>query len=436
MMLVRVAAAKVIVRVTCDGLSLNACLPEFSDKVAAEDQALLGELSYGTLRQYPALEKIMAVLLDKPLRQKDRDISALLACALYQLIHTRIPSHAVVNESVAACKALKRPWAKGLINAVLRRFIREREAFEQKLADEEEYIFAHPRWLIDAITHAWPADASAIMAANNGRAPMTLRVNQLQISRDDYLAKENSRAQSREASASATPFSAVGIQLSQAKPVAQIAGFDQGMVSVQDEAAQLAAVFLDVHAGQRVLDACCAPGGKTCHILESASELGELIAIDIDPQRLDKVQQNLDRLQLSMSLLSADVLATSSWWDGVLFDRILLDAPCSATGVIRRHPDIKLLRKPEDIAKLAELQHDMLLRLWPLLKPGGKLLYATCSILPQENDHVVARFISGPSDAQVQIIVTDAGRATEFGRQLFPQDNGHDGFYYALLEKG
>lgn len=431
-MLVRVAAAKVIARVTSEGVSLNSCLPEFSDKVSAQDQALLSELCYGTLRRYPAISKIINTLLDKPLKQKDRDILALLACALYQLIYTRIPSHAVVNESVAACKQLKRPWAKGLINALLRGFIRDQQTIEQDLANLPEYASAHPQWLIDVLNKAWPEEAKAIMAANNGRAPMTLRVNELRISRDEYLSTHCSGANGL---ATATKFSMAGVQLARAKAVNEIPGFDQGMVSVQDEAAQLAASLLDVQAGQRVLDACCAPGGKTCHILESASDVGEVIAIDIDAQRLDRVRENLNRLQLSVELLSADVADPDSWWDGQLFDRILLDAPCSATGVIRRHPDIKLLRKPEDIAKLAALQQAMLARLWPLLKVGGKLLYATCSILPQENDEVIEQFLSGVNNAQLYPVATDAGRSTNFGRQLFPQDGSHDGFYYSLLEK-
>ncbi len=431
-MLVRVAAAKVIERVTSEGLSLNSCLPQFSAQVSDQNQALLSELCYGTLRQYPAISKIIDTLLDKPLKKKDQAILALLACALYQLVHTRIPSHAVVNESVAACKQLKRPWAKGLINALLRGFIRDQHAIEQDLAKQPEYVSAHPQWLIDAFIKAWPGKAQTIMSANNGRAPMTLRVNALRISRNEYLSRHCSETGGI---TTATKFSTAGVQLARAKMVSEIPGFDQGMVSVQDEAAQLAASLLDVQAGQRVLDACCAPGGKTCHILESAPDVGKVIAIDIDAQRLDRVRENLDRLQLSVELLSADVADPASWWDGKAFDRILLDAPCSATGVVRRHPDIKLLRKPEDIAKLAALQQVMLAKLWPLLKVGGRLLYATCSILPEENDQVIEQFLRGVNNARLQQVATDAGHKTNFGRQLFPQEGGHDGFYYALLEK-
>ena len=434
-MLVRVAAAKVISTVICKGVSLNVCLPDFSERVSQQDQALLNELCYGTLRYYPSIKKVISQLLDKPLKKKDHEIVALMASALYQLSHTRIPGHAAVNESVAACKALQRPWAKGLVNALLRRFIREQSVIEQALASDAEYLFAHPQWLIEIIQAAWPEQAEAILDANNRRAPMTLRVNEALISRDNYLSRHCS-----DGSALATRFSGVGVRLLEAKPVTDVPGFDQGLVSVQDEAAQLAALLLDVQAGQRVLDACCAPGGKTCHILESAPELQGLVAVDIDPQRLERVRENLDRLQLfgaggNIDVVTADVAQIESWWDEILFDRILLDAPCSATGVIRRHPDIKLLRKPEDIDKLAQLQRTMLTKLWPLLRTGGQLLYATCSVLPQENDDVIEKFIASQDDVELLTVNTGAGCATNFGRQLFPQHDGHDGFYYSLLEK-
>tara|TARA_R110000787_G_scaffold78716_2_gene172090 strand:- start:5641 stop:6963 length:1323 start_codon:yes stop_codon:yes gene_type:complete len=429
-MLVRVAAARALARVIRDGLSLNVCLAEFAQKVPEKEQSLLSELCYGTLRQYPAILRIVARLLDKPLKEKDSEILALVACALYQLTDTRIPDHAVVNESVAACVKLKRPWAKGLTNAALRRFIRERHAIETVLADDPEYVFAHPNWLIEAVERAWPMQAREILTANNQRAPMTLRVNALRTTRGAYLSANFSQDTAR-----ATGYSDAGVQLRQPAPVTEVAGFSDGLVSVQDEAAQLAAVLLEVKAGHRVLDACCAPGGKTCHILEATPTLTELVAIDIDPQRLEKVRENLHRLKLKASLVAADVIDTDSWWDGALFDRVLLDAPCSASGVIRRHPDIKLLRKPEDIDKLAELQLAMLTRLWPLLNVGGKLLYATCSVLPAENDAVVERFMDSVDDAEVCPVATEAGSKTVFGRQLFPVVDGHDGFYYALLEK-
>jgi len=428
---VRVAAASVLLSVTRDGVSLNQCLPELAAQVAERDRPLLQELCYGTLRWYPRLNALLSELLEKPFRAKDRDIHVLLACALYQLMETRIPDHAAVNETVAALKKLKKPWAKGLVNGVLRRFIRERDSLDTQLADKGAYLHAHPKWLCKRIEQAWPQQAAAIFAANNHPGPMTLRVNQQRLSRDEYLAT----LQAANIAAKATPLSEDGVQLLKATGVDAIPGFAEGQLSVQDEAAQLAAQLLQLEPGQRVLDACCAPGGKTCHILEREPRLAELVALDIDDSRLERVRENFERLNVQASLVAADAAATVEWWDGQPFDRILLDAPCSATGVIRRHPDIKLLRKPDDIARLAELQAELLDALWPLLKSGGKLLYATCSILPEENDTSIAGFIARQSDVEVIDIAAEVGMQTPLGRQLLPVIDGHDGFYYALLAK-
>jgi len=428
---VRVAAAKVLLAVTRDGVSLNQCLPELMAQVTERDRPLLQELCYGTLRWYPRLNALLNELLEKPFRAKDRDIHVLLACALYQLMETRIPDHAAVNETVAAIKKLKKPWAKGLINGVLRRFIRERDSLNTQLVANSVYQHAHPKWLCKRIEQAWPEQAAAIFAANNHPGPMTLRVNRLRQSRTDYLGT----LQTASIEAKATALSEDGVQLVKAMGVDGIPGFAEGQLSVQDEAAQLAAQLLALESGQRVLDACCAPGGKTCHILEREPKLAELVALDIDDSRLGRVRENFERLSVQASLVAADAAATDEWWDGQQFDRILLDAPCSATGVIRRHPDIKLLRKPDDIARLAELQSELLDALWPLLKSGGKLLYATCSILPEENDASIAGFIARQSDAKVLNITAEIGMQTPLGRQLLPTIDGHDGFYYALLCK-
>jgi len=429
---VRVAAVKVLLAVTRDGVSLNQCLPELMAQVVERDRPLLQDLCYGTLRWYPRLNTLLKVLLEKPFRSKDQDIHVLLACALYQIMVTRIPDHAAVNETVAVIKKLKKPWAKGLVNGVLRRFIRERESLNAQLADKGIYLHAHPKWLCKRIEQAWPQQASAIFAANNHPGPMTLRVNTLRQSRAEYL--ETLQAAGIEAQA--TALSEDGVQLHKASGVDAIPGFVDGLLSVQDEAAQLAAQLLQLEPGQRVLDACCAPGGKTCHILEREAKLTELVALDIDDSRLERVKENFARLNVQSTLIAADAAATEQWWDGQRFDRILLDAPCSATGVIRRHPDIKLLRKPDDIARLAELQAELLDALWPLLKSGGKLLYATCSILPEENDASIAAFIARQGDAEVLTISAEIGRQTPLGRQLLPTIDGHDGFYYALLCKG
>ncbi len=428
---VRVAAVKVLLAVTRDGVSLNQCLPELLAQVVERDRPLLQDLCYGTLRWYPRLNTLLKVLLEKPFRSKDQDIHVLLACALYQIMETRIPDHAAVNETVAVIKKLKKPWAKGLVNGVLRRFIRERDSLNEQLADKSVYLHAHPKWLCKRIEQAWPQQSVAIFAANNHLGPMTLRVNRQRQSRAEYLAT----LQAASIEATATALSGDGVQLLKATGVDAIPGFAEGQLSVQDEAAQLAAQLLQLEPGQRVLDACCAPGGKTCHILEREPKLDELVALDIDESRLERVRENFERLNVQANLVAADAAATDEWWDGQPFDRILLDAPCSATGVIRRHPDIKLLRKPDDIARLAELQAELLDALWPLLKSGGKLLYATCSILPEENDASIAGFIARQSDVEVIDITAEVGMQTPLGRQLLPTIDGHDGFYYALLSK-
>ncbi len=427
----RVATARVVARVVSAQGSLTSALTEYLPQVAPRDQGLLQELCYGTLRWYPRLSAIVGSLLNKPLPAKDTDLAALLACTLYQLTATRVPAHAAVNSAVAACAALGKPWAQNMVNAVLRRFGREQAALEQALAAQPAYRSAHPRWLADSLTAAWPDAAAELLAANNERAPMTLRVNVRKTSRADYLQTLADAG----IAATPTPYSAVGVQLREAAGIAQVPGFAEGLVSVQDEAAQLAAGLLDLRPGQRVLDACAAPGGKTTHILEREPSLAELIAVDSDARRLSRVHANLDRLALTAKLIAADAGAPASWWDGVPFDRILLDAPCSGTGVIRRHPDIKLLRQPEDIARAAALQLRLLQQLWPLLATGGLLLYATCSVLPPENDQTIAAFLAIQDAARSGVIATDAGRATRHGRQLFPQRDGHDGFYYALLAK-
>lgn len=431
MVQVRVAAVKVLLAVTRDGVSLNQCLPELQAQVVERDRPLLQDLCYGTLRWYPRINALLSELLEKPFRSKDRDIHVLLACALYQIMETRIPDHAAVNETVAAIKKLKKPWAKGLVNGVLRRFIRERDSLNTQLGGSGVYLHAHPKWLCKRIEQAWPEQAVAIFAANNHPGPMTLRVHQQRQSRAEYLAT----LQTSSIDAKATTLSVDGVQLLKATGVDAIPGFAEGRLSVQDEAAQLAAQLLLLEPRQRVLDACCAPGGKTCHILECEPRLDELVALDIDESRLERVKENFERLNVEAKLVAADAAATDQWWDGQLFDRILLDAPCSATGVIRRHPDIKLLRKPDDIARLAQLQAELLEALWPLLKSGGKLLYATCSILPEENDASISRFIACQSDVEVIGIAAEVGIQTPLGRQLLPTIDGHDGFYYALLSK-
>ncbi|MEH6617848.1 MAG: 16S rRNA (cytosine(967)-C(5))-methyltransferase RsmB [Porticoccus sp.] len=430
-MIVRVAAAKVIASVLQDDGSLSTLLPQYASKVEERDRGLLQQLCYGTLRYYPRVAAYLNLLLAKPFKAKDQDLEAVLACSLYQLLETRVPPHAAVNEAVATCKALKKIWAKGLVNAVLRRFLRERAELDETLKDNPSFNTAHPDWLSSLWREAWPDKLDDLILANNTQPPMTLRVNRRHLSQEQYLEQLKTAG----IDASATPFSHDGITLQSPRDVLTLPGFSKGDVSVQDEAAQLSAQLLELESGQRVLDACCAPGGKTCHILELLDNTGEVVALDIAPNRLERVEENLERLGLQAELIAADAADTNTWWDNKSFDRILLDAPCSATGVIRRHPDVKLLRKPADVAKLAELQLTLLKALWPLLESGGLLLYATCSTLPQENDQVILEFIRPINNVSVEKVAITTGIETPVGRQLLPQINGHDGFYYALLRK-
>jgi len=427
----RVAAAQIIASILRNEGSLSTLLPNYLGKVAERDRGLLQQLCYGTLRFYPRLHCYLQLLLSKPLKARDLDIEAVLACALYQILETRIPPHAAVNEAVATAQALKKGWARGLINGVLRRFLREQDELSKKLADDPVFRSAHPTWLLDALDRAWPEHLTGIIEANNRQPPMTLRVNLARNSRADY----QKRLGEAGIEASPTPFSDCGLTLQQPCDVTELPGFLDGDVSVQDEAAQLAAPLLQIAPGQRVLDACCAPGGKTGHLLECLAGEGEVLALDISPQRLERVEENLARLGFQAHLLAADACDTGGWWDGRPFDRILLDAPCSATGVIRRHPDVKLLRSQADIAKLAALQLALLKALWPLLGEGGILLYATCSVLPGENDRVVGAFLQETPEASVEPVPTAAGMATPWGRQLLPRSGGHDGFYFARITK-
>ena len=427
----RAAAAEVIAKVL-RGQSLSALLPEYSGKVDEKDRPLLKELCFGSLRWYPQIAIILKGLIEKPLREKDLEIQGLMASGIYQLMHMRIAEYAIINETVSAVGNLNRPWAKGLVNAVLRNFQRQQQDILDKEAENLVFQTAHPKWLLKKINDAWPSEiASQIIKANNQRAPMTLRVNGLHTSREDYL----STLEDAGIVASATDYSAQGVLLETPRDVTELPGFSDGDISVQDEAAQLAAHLLLLGSGQRVLDACCAPGGKTCHILESQPDLTSLLAIDLEPRRLVRVTENLERLGLEAELKAADANNLDRWWDGKAFDRILLDAPCSATGVIRRHPDIKILRKPADIDKLAALQTQILVSLWQTLKPGGILVYATCSVLPAENDQIIRGFITSQDDAQLMPIDAIWGIATDHGRQLFPLENGNDGFYYSRLKK-
>ena len=427
----RLAAAKALTAVLNGKASLNSSLPLQLDKVEARDRGLTQDLAFGTARWQPRLSALANKLLQKPFKAADADVEALLLVGLYQLLYTRIPAHAAIGETVGCADKLKKPWAKALLNAVLRNAQRESEALLAELERDPVVRTAHPRWLQKSLKAFWPEQWEAICAANNAHPPMILRVNRRHHSRDAYLQLLV------EAGIEAQPctFSQDGIVLAAACDVRNLPGFAEGWISVQDEAAQLAADLLDLAPGQRVLDACCAPGGKTCHILEVEPKLAGVVAVDLEAKRLVRVRENLERLGLSAELIAADGRDTATWWDGKPFQRILLDAPCSATGVIRRHPDIKLTRQPDDIGALATLQGELLDAMWPTLEVGGILLYATCSTLPTENTEVIEAFLARTPGARELDIAGQFGIKQPHGRQLLAQEGGHDGFYYAKLIK-
>ena len=427
----RLAAAKALTAVLNGKASLNSSLPLQLDKVEARDRGLTQDLAFGTARWQPRLSALANKLLQKPFKAADADVEALLLVGLYQLLYTRIPAHAAIGETVGCADKLKKPWAKALLNAVLRNAQRESEALLTELEHDPVVRTAHPRWLQKSLKAFWPQQWEAICAANNAHPPMILRVNRRHKTRDAYLQLLV------ESGIEAQPcvFSQDGIVLAEPCDVRNLPGFAEGWISVQEEAAQLAADLLDLAPGQRVLDACCAPGGKTCHILEVEPELAGVVAVDLEAKRLVRVRENLERLGLSAELIAADGRNTATWWDGKPFQRILLDAPCSATGVIRRHPDIKLTRQPDDIAALATLQGELLDAMWPTLEVGGILLYATCSTLPTENTEVIEAFLARTPGARELDIAGQFGIKQPHGRQLLAQEGGHDGFYYAKLIK-
>lgn len=434
---VRATAAQILARLLRQQGSLASLLPRATD-VADQDQsqmALLRELCFGTCRWYHALNLELGTLIDKPLKNKDVDIHCLLLLGMYQLEHMRLADHAAVSETVNATVVLKKGWAKSLVNGVLRQYQRRLAGVDHSNRD---VALTYADWLVDAIRADWPQQCSQILAEGNRHPPMTLRVNLAQLSRAAYL--EQLTADGIEAQAGSLADSA--IYLAQGRAVSTLPGFSDGLISVQDEASQLIPGLLCAGDGQRILDACAAPGGKTCHVLETlARDGGEpetLLALDIEARRLDRIGENLHRLRLSapaVQLQAADSSEPQSWWDRKPFERILLDAPCSATGIIRRQPDIKVLRQAGDVTRLVALQHTLLRNLWSCLAPGGVMVYSTCSILRDENDRQIVRFLADTPDAEETPIAADWGVAPEAGRQLFPDQHGPDGFYFAVLRK-
>ena len=430
----RAVAAEVVDAVVSGGKSLDAALAAREAQLAPADRSLVRMLAFGVLRHHWRLQESIDALVTRPFRARDRVINALLAVGLYQLTDTRIPDHAAVSQTVEAARVLRRPKLAGVINACLRRYRREHLAAAEPRSEAARWN--HPDWLIAKLREDWPADAEAILAANNAQAPMWLRAN---AARGDAAACRDRLAA---AGIAADPLDGVPDALRLAEPhaVTDLPGFADGALSVQDAAAQIAGRWLMAHAPRRVLDACAAPGGKSGHLLELGGAGFDLTALDHDAVRLERVRENHERIGLDATIVCGDASKPGEWWDKEPFDAILLDAPCSATGVIRRHPDIKLLRRADDIDELSALQGRILAALWPLLRPGGRLLYATCSVLAAENEGVAGRFLESESAAEEDAVlpnnnIRDVMRRKACGYQVLPGTAGMDGFYYACLVK-
>lgn len=425
---VRLTLMDILDAVLEQGRSLTVVLPEYLNQFTDKrDQALIQFCAYGIFRGFFRLDFFIKKLASRPI--KDKKIYYLLLIGFFQISVSRIPDFAVVNTLVETVKKIKLFSAASFVNALLREYLRQKDNLQEEVEKSPSAYYAHPTWLINSLKTAWPDNWKNICIANNQLPPMWLRINPLQVNPKTYLEllEKNDIAIAAHHGAACCLQTPVDVSM--------LPQFNQGWVSVQDGAAQFAAELLDLKPDQTILDACAAPGGKTVHILEKEPKLAKLIAIDKDAARTMRIQENLQRLRLTAEVRVADATFPESWWDKQLFDRILLDAPCSATGVIRRHPDIKLLRQAKDITVLAKQQLTLLNVLWPLLKPQGKLLYATCSILPQENTQIIEAFCRTHTNAHCLPLNLPAGRQTTHGWQILPGENNQDGFFYALLQK-
>jgi len=454
----RAISAKIIEQVCYHHISLSEsfAIPELKPKEDA--RGFVKEICFGTIRYWIQLQALLKTLLEKPLKNEDKDIECLLCVGLYQLIYMAVPDYAVVNETVTATRILKKAWASRLVNKILRMYIiqlRAPSVSEWKLQSKElnserpslpenrleplltksiTAQYSHPNWIIDKIKSAWPNDWENILNANNQKAPLFLRINKTKISFKEYL----KILEDHKINYHCIPGLPHGIALENPMPVENIPGFKNGLFSVQDASGQKVLEYCDIQPEQSVLDACAAPGSKTTHILETCPTIKKLVALDLHKNRLSKIAENIKRLQLphnNVQLISTDACNVDCWWDGELFDRILIDAPCSATGVIRRHPDIKLLRKKTDIKNLTEQQLTMLEKLWPLLKNKGKLIYSTCSIFPDENENVIEQFLLSHPDAKTIPIDNTWGMNLKYGQQVLTGSQNRDGFYYSIIQK-
>jgi 16S rRNA (cytosine967-C5)-methyltransferase len=419
----RATAASLLHRVAFDGRSLDVALG--NENLPERDRPLIQELVFGSVRHYYSLSAEIASGLITPLKPRDSIVHCLLVVGAYQLRHTRIPPYASVSETVDACRQIARPWARGLINQVLRRLA----SSQAPAPADDETCWDHPAWLVEMIRADYPEDWQGILHASLSRAPLTLRVDLQRMTRSDYIDLLSGQGVSAHTSGSEAT-----LVLGTPVPAASLPGFRAGTVSVQDEGAQHAAVLLAPAAGDHILDACAAPGGKAIHLLERAPKM-DLVALERDHDRCELVRQEYRRRGYDGQPVLQGDATTQQWWDGRPFNRILLDAPCSGTGTLRRHPDIKLLKRATDIPRYRETQGQLLANLWQTLARGGRMLYCTCSVLSAENDVVVGNFLTGTDDATVETILADWGVATRYGRQLLPAIDGPDGFYYSMLVK-
>ncbi|MGI9299089.1 MAG: 16S rRNA (cytosine(967)-C(5))-methyltransferase RsmB [Luminiphilus sp.] len=420
---VRVASVRLLDDVSHGG-SLNTLYGPIEASVQDSDRAFLKELVYGSLRLWPLYKGIVRQLLDRPLKAKDSALEALLIMAMYELDECHTPDYASVSAAVDVCNAIDKPWASRLINGCLRRYQRDRWALHDALGDTERA--ALPGWLYKSLIRSLPDAVSAIADVSKKKPPLTLRVNVQKTSRDDYKAKLQ---------LAGIPTQALGasaLTLLEPLPVAQIPAFEAGFASVQDHSSQLAAELITFAPGARILDACAAPGGKACHLAELGAQV---TAMDISEARLEKVSENAARLELTIATVACDITEIPHGLIDEAFDSILLDAPCSATGVMRRNPDVKVIRTKADVAQFATLQLSLLNSVWPYLKTGGQLLYATCSLLPDENEDIVSAFLSSTPDAQPAPLPRDVGVQMTFGQQVIPSADYGDGLYYCLIEK-
>ncbi|TAK56027.1 MAG: 16S rRNA (cytosine(967)-C(5))-methyltransferase RsmB [Gammaproteobacteria bacterium] len=434
---IRAAAARAVAAVAGEGRTLEAALAGLA-AVPEGGRPAVQALAFGTVRWYFELEACLRLLSNRPVAGLEPEIRGLALVGLYQLAHGATPAHAAVSETVEAARALHQPRAAGLINALLRRFQRDGAAILAAAHVGPAARHAHPEWLLAALARDWPDDWPQLVAAGNREPPMWLRVNRRRGSRDEYRLRLLAAGQD----AAASPFAPDALRLEQPVDVGQLPGFADGDVSVQDLSAQLVPDWLDARPGMRVLDACAAPGGKACHLLEREPALAGLVALDVDAGRARRIHENLARLGLSAEVRVADATDTAAWWDGRPFDRVLLDVPCSGTGVIRRHPDIKLLRRAGDIPRFAARQRQLLAAGLEVLVPGGRLLYVTCSLLAAENDELIRAFVAAEpraehcsQSARLALPGVVPVRGPGPGYTLPGGVADADGFYYACLEK-